>query len=638
MSKIAFIAPYEQMLTVGKKVINDLGLSLIITSYLGSLNQGVAIAQRLEMEGTEVIVSRGGTAELIVSSGVKTPVVEISITPHDLAQALIEAKKLTGLDNPKIAVLAFKNMIYDIEPFSKVMELDLDIYYLDAEDDIAITVEKALQKNVDVVVGGLEVTRLAAQQGVTSVLLTSGEGAFQSAFMQAVKVTYARKIEKERMQKFRVLVDYSIQGIIGIDCDKKINVFNPSAAKLLRLHAVQVLGKGIDTFFPEFPIDKCLDEDKEFIGQIIKINHVTVIANIVPITVETKTTGVMITFEDVSKIVAMEAQIRKEIFTKGFSAQYAFDDICGISPEIIETKRIAKEYADIDATVFIFGPSGTGKELFAQSIHNHSKRRNGPFVAINCAAIPTSLLESELFGYVEGAFTGANKKGKAGMFEMAHKGTIFLDEIAEMDRYAQSRLLRIIQERRVMRLGDDKSLPVDVRIIAATNKDLVKMVGEDKFREDLYYRLNVLPLRLPALHERIGDIIFIAEHFLAVYNQMFNKDISLSEPAKGCLSSYKWPGNIRQLMNFIERLVIITKKPRIELEAVRGLLENREIVVRDDGRDEASVDSSDKNRIIQVLKSTGYNQKQAAEKLGINRSTLYRKLKSYKIEVKKSCT
>jgi len=211
----------------------------------------------------------------------------------------------------------------------------------------------------------------------------------------------------------------------------------------------------------------------------------------------------------------MEEKIRKELYTKGLVAQYRFEQILGVSREINEIKADQpRSFRRLRQPLLISGASGTGKELFAQSMHNSSQRKKGPFVAVNCASLPANLMESELFGYVEGAFTGANRKGKPGLFELAHKGTVFLDEISEMDKYGQSRLLRVLQERQVRRLGDDKNIPVDVRIIAASNRNISRLVREGSFREDLFYRLNVLTLNLPALKERRGDIRYLAEHFL----------------------------------------------------------------------------------------------------------------------------
>nr|WP_255711468.1 sigma 54-interacting transcriptional regulator [Pelosinus baikalensis] len=338
----------------------------------------------------------------------------------------------------------------------------------------------------------------------------------------------------------------------------------------------------------------------------------------------------------------MEARIRNELITRKFIAKYHFTDLLGVSPQMIEIKRIAQEMSLIDATVLISGESGTGKELFAQSIHNESQRKNGPFVAVNCAALPQNLLESELFGYVEGAFTGATKKGKPGLFEMAHTGTIFLDEISEMDKYAQSRLLRVLQEKQVMRLGDDKYIPVDMRIIAATNKNLAGLIKEGQFRQDLFYRLKVLTMTLPALRNRKNDIQYLAHHFLEYYKRRHFKQLDISDSGYNYLSGYSWPGNVRELKYFIERLVVIASEKWITEDVIKKYWHDREdetelpsIVSDDLPVDNAPLPSEDK-RIADALAQCHSNITRAAKLLGMDRSTLYRKLKAYKIEIKKA--
>ncbi len=635
MGKIAFIAPSEEIFATGKRIVAELGLQKITDCYIGWMNQGVALARKAETEGADAIISRGGTAELISKSGIQVPLVEIPITFQDLAGTLLKAREISGKENPKIAVLAFRNMIRNIEVFAQVMDLDLKIYRLDLEEEITPVTERALKENNDVIIGGIQTTMLSAAYGAKALLLTSGEDSYRDALLQAQKVLYARTLEKERTKMFRVLIDYSIQGIIGIDSEKKISVFNNAAERLIGINAGQALGKNIYSVFPSIPLGAISDKPKVMLGELIQIQEKRLIANIIPIDVGESISGAMITLEDVGQIVEMEATIRQEMYNKGLSAHYRFVDILGSSPPLVETKRIAMEYAAIDATVIITGASGTGKELYAQSIHNASKRRRRPFVAVNCGAIPSSLLESELFGYAEGAFTGANKKGKPGLFELAHGGTIFLDEIGEMDKLAQTSLLRILQERRVMRLGGDKYLPVDVRIIAASNSNLASLVKEGRLREDLYYRINVLPLELPALKNRLGDPLFIAGHFLAEYNNLFNRKLVLSEDSKAFIESYEWPGNIRELRNYIERFVVTQKEGVISAEPAARILEKADkhtILPAKKTTDK----STEKAQILKILAETGYNQQETAMQLGMNRSTLYRKMKSLHIELKKS--
>ncbi len=633
VARIAFIAPNNKMFDVGKRIVADLDLSHSVELYHGSLDDGVALARRLEAEGVDAIVSRGGTAELIIKSGVRTPLIEVPITGPDLAQALSEAKQVTGKKAPVIGFPAFENMVYDIELFSNLMNLDLKIYRLATAEDIPTCVDQALRDKVDIVVGGILTTGLAEERGLKTLLLGSGEASFRTAFQEAAKVAAARAIEKEKTQQFQVLVEYSIDGIISVDRERKIRVFNPSAEKILGRTAEAVIGTSIDAVLPGQQVAESVQTGRECIGEIIRTNDVDILVNIAPIKVSGEITGAMITFQDISRIVEMEEKIRKELYARGFVAQYHFSELLGVSPEISEAKRIAQEFAVIDATVLITGPSGTGKELFAQSIHNYSLRKNRPFVAINCAALPANLLESELFGYVEGAFTGAARKGKPGLFELAHKGTIFLDEISEMDKYGQSRLLRVLQERKVRRLGDDKYVPVDVRIIAASNKNLPKLVRDGEFREDLYYRLNVMTLNLPSLKDRKGEVRYLVSHFLKAFGNRYGREPVLDEEAMTMFEQYEWPGNVRELKNFMERLVIMLRGQHVTAETVKALFQNREFAIREAAATE-TYENDDKAKIVNALRAANYNQTKAAALLNIDRTTLYRKLKRHNISLK----
>jgi transcriptional regulator with PAS, ATPase and Fis domain len=315
------------------------------------------------------------------------------------------------------------------------------------------------------------------------------------------------------------------------------------------------------------------------LGALQKIQKVVVAANRVPIKIEEQVIGAVATFQDITKIQELEGQIRKKIHHKGLIAKYFFSDIIGKSQSIRETLYDAEKFSKVDSNILIIGETGTGKELVAQSIHNSSNRSIGPFVAVNCAALPPSLLESELFGYVEGAFTGAAKGGKAGLFELAHKGTIFLDEVSEISLDLQGRMLRVLQEREIMRLGDDRIIPVDVRIISATNRNLRKMVAEGKFRQDLLYRLDVLKINVPCLRDRKEDILPLIEYFLNRYNEKFRKNIHCITPdAQNLLIEYEWPGNIRELKNIVERLAVLTVDVRINTDSVKRVIEVDDLI------------------------------------------------------------
>jgi len=636
LPKIAFIAPDKQLFLQGKKIIHELGLNHKFDLYLARLNRGIRLAKKLQNEDVDVIVCRGGTAKLIIESQVNIPVVEIPITGQDLAQVFHESKKITGLPNPKVAILAYSNMVNDIEVLSNILDIQLTIYPLTTVEDIPAKIAVVAATDANIVVGGIKTILLAAKQGLRNHLIRSGDFSIRGALLEAQKIALGRKIEKEKAQEFKALVDYSSEGIISINHERIIKVFNPTAERLLNRSAKELLGQKIDSALTFINVETCLLTGQQSIGQVVQLGAIWVTFNIAPIIVDQVIIGAIITFQDVTRIQEMEVRIRNEVIARKFVAKYHFTDILGVSDQIIETKRIAKEISAIDATVLISGESGTGKELFAQSIHNESRRKNGPFVAVNCAALPQNLLESELFGYVEGAFTGANRKGKPGLFEMAHRGTIFLDEISEMDKYGQSRLLRVLQEKQIMRLGDDKYIPVDIRIIAATNKNLIELIKEGHFRQDLFYRLKVLTMTLPPLRNRNNDVKHLAHHFLEYYKRRHLKQLEITQAAYDYLSDYFWPGNVRELKFFIERLVVIANEKLITPDVLRKYWQDRECepTVINSTNDLSLL--SEETRIVSALAQCNSNITHAAKVLGMDRSTLYRKLKTYKIEVTKA--
>jgi transcriptional regulator with PAS, ATPase and Fis domain len=342
------------------------------------------------------------------------------------------------------------------------------------------------------------------------------------------------------------------------------------------------------------------------------------------------------TFQETERIQKMEHQIRKKLYLKGHVAKAYLEDIIGNSEAMKRVKERAAQFAKVDSTILILGETGTGKEMFTQGIHNISRRSDKPFVAVNCAALPESLLESELFGYVEGAFTGARKGGKPGLFELAHSGTIFLDEISEMSQNLQARFLRVLQEKEIVRIGDDRVIPIDVRIIAATNRDLLEMVKENMFREDLYYRLCVLQLVIPPLQDRTGDIPDLARYFVQQKGRaLLDETINIAEEAIRKLSGYDWPGNVRQLENVLERAVVLSNRGIVDeetiSEALRGLwtddMTGKERYLPTKETEEGVLRVAEDEIILRVLNESNGNRTMAAKKLGISVTTLWRKLK-----------
>ncbi len=333
-----------------------------------------------------------------------------------------------------------------------------------------------------------------------------------------------------------------------------------------------------------------------------------------------------------SKIYTTEANDKLEQQIKVIRNTEANCSFVGNSTKMQEVMKIAKKVAKTDSTVFIRGESGTGKEILAKTIHSLSERREKLMISINCAAIPENLVESELFGYEEGSFTGAKKRGSIGKFELADKSTIFLDEIGDMPLPVQTKLLRVLQENKVERIGGKKPIPIDIRVICATNKNIEQMVEEGKFREDLYYRLNIIPMELPPLRKRREDIPPLVEHYIAYYNQKLNKNIvSVSTEAKEALLGYGWPGNIRELKNILEYLANIVEGEHIQLSDLPDYI----IFKSNKGYSDWSLEDIMKEYEKRVLtnlvkKNTTVEEKnQLAKTLKISRATLYRKLGKY---------
>lgn len=439
------------------------------------------------------------------------------------------------------------------------------------------------------------------------------------------------KVFQRRMSLIIEHIDFAL---IGLDENKNIINCNSKFKKMFNLEDKNI--NSTDEVFDYIKQDEFYDLIKEtkFVEKqiIFKINgkSVSIIVTYDPIAVNGVYKGSLIYFK---RTTDFYNQINK--VSNNFSA-VGFDQIIGSNEKINKVKHDARIFAKSSSTVLIQGESGTGKELFARAIHSESNVSNGPFVVVNCAAIPDNLLESELFGYEEGSFTGSIKGGKIGKFELADSGTLFLDEVGEMPIHLQPKLLRALQERKIQKVGSNKDIPVKIRIIAATNRDLGKMIATGEFREDLYYRLSVIPLFIPSLKDRIDDIPILLEYFLNMYNLVLNKNIyGFEDSTKRLLCNYGWPGNIRELQNTVEYAVNIVKGNYISI----GDLPPKKFSA-EDGMEEMDftflkpLKEVENYCISQAIKRYGdtlNGKEMAAKALGISRATLYRKLKDMNI-------
>lgn len=356
------------------------------------------------------------------------------------------------------------------------------------------------------------------------------------------------------------ILSTSRDGIIAVDEDNKIMFLNDTAEKLINIPKKTSIGKKIDDVIKNQSIINKIIKNNKVFNEVITYRNKSFIINKEETIRHSIFKVKVLSIKDITQIQKQEHEIRKKMYDKGFVTKYTFKDIIGISDKLKRTVNIAKKVADNNFTVLIKGESGTGKELFAQAIHNKSSRKNKPFIAVNFASLSDGLIESELFGYEKGAFTGAKIEGKAGLFEQAHTGTVFIDEIGDASLALQSRLLRVLQEKEIMRVGGNSIIPVDVRIIAATNKNLKKLVKEGKFRKDLYYRLKVLYFTVPPLRKRPEDIFSLVNYFL---NKKKDNKI-ISDEVYRIFKDHDWTGNVRELENIINYINIVVDEDKVE--------------------------------------------------------------------------
>ncbi|MDI6729425.1 MAG: PrpR N-terminal domain-containing protein, partial [Thermodesulfovibrionales bacterium] len=423
--KIVFISPDEKLAVRAKEVIAEFGEQIDV--FQGSLSEGVLIAKKAVSQGANIIISRGGTGNLI-KKNLQVPVVKVEINGYDIVQAISQAMRYSN----NIGVVGFENLVNSAEKMNdkmkKAFPIQIHTALVKSEQEVEKKVAQLFSLGVRSFIGGNAVVDTAVNKfGCYGMLLESGKEAISEAIREAKHILEVQLEEKEKTALLKSIIDFAYDGIIGIDAKGRITVFNPVAEKLVGCAADKVIGKLIDDVIKNTRMLHVLRTGHPEKGEFQRIGEVDIVTNRIPIIVNNEVRGVVATFQEVEKLQKIERQIRKQLFLKGHVAKARFADIIGESMAIRQVKKRAERFARVDSTILILGETGTGKELFAQSIHNGSSRADKPFVAVNCAALPENLLESELFGYVEGAFTGARKGGKPGLFELAHSGTIFLD-------------------------------------------------------------------------------------------------------------------------------------------------------------------------------------------------------------------
>lgn len=639
MFKVLLFVPYPQLEQVVLNVYQDMfknkGMEVDVL-HMKAEN----IANTIDLSGYDAAIGRGYTTRILEKRNPGIPIVDIPITGYDILRGIQAVQR--DSNSGRIGVFLPEAANHDSALLSAVSGLDIRIFVTPEIGDLSQVLEQAAREGYRTIIGGYSAKVAAEQAGLTSFTIKTGEEAVIQALKETLNVMDSVSKERERTKLYQTVIQASKEGMLYVNSRGIIEMVNGKGLQILesKLDTVhnQKLAESYPYLMPFF--NHVLKEKEPVINELIKIEENKITLDFVPVIVDKSVAGIVITCQTVTKIQQIETQIRKKLSEKGLIAKYYFSDIIHKSRIMEETISIAHKYARVSSNILIVGETGTGKELMAQGIHNASERKNKPFVAVNCAALPDSLLESELFGYVEGAFTGSKRGGKTGLVEQAHQGTLFLDEIAELPISFQGKLLRVLQEKQVRRIGDDRVIDVDVRVIAATNRNLKSLVKEGKFRRDLLYRLDILKLYIPPIRERKEDIPLIFHHALKKYNKKFGKDISGCTPsAEKILWNYPFEGNIRELSNLAERLCVVAEGNVIDDTLMHKALYPDDVESTfhySRGRYPAEQNEHEgaieKERIIDALNRAKGRKNEAARLLEMDRSTLWRKMKKYGID------
>ncbi|GLC29482.1 sigma 54-interacting transcriptional regulator [Clostridium omnivorum] len=578
----------------------------------------------LESKGAKAIIARSGGYRHTVGK-VSIPVIHLKITTMDIVQAIKRADKYK-----KDIVLLISDLEYfNCDEWQNLVQKDILVERFHSASEIEIKVSKYMDRydKVTIVGGGIPCS-YARKLGMSSVSIGASKESINEGIAYARELIDNLQEQKYRNEVLGTVLDGVHDAVIAIDNGGKIIIFNERAKELLRYNLKQINNKKVTEVLPElgFMLEVLKNKTNRY-NEIRKLKNIIVTANTSILVVEGQVNGVICSFQDITKLQNLEKKIRYELNKKGLVAKYRFQDIIAEDPVMKDVISKAVKTGFTDFTVMIYGESGTGKEMVAQSIHNISSRSSEPFVAVNCAAISESLLESELFGYEEGAFTGARKGGKPGLFELAHGGTIFLDEINSMSLNLQAKLLRVLEEKEVMRIGSDYVIPLDVRVIAAANEELKQKVQAGSFRSDLFYRISILELKIPPLRERKKDIVPLFTHYLEELSQT-SESVELQKEVEKKIVNYNWPGNVRELKNMVQRYMLfkeisiddseLIKKDAAFIEEGYNLSQGKVIDLKE-------INKLVENKVIEMLASNGMSKSEIAKQLGISRTALWKK-------------
>ena len=577
----------------------------------------------------DLVITSGAHLEMINKDYYEltylVPFYPLHFTEADLVKGLVQAKNF----GEKIMLMYFPEENYDLEMYEKILNIELKRLYFSDLIEAELLMMEYHNKGFSVVIGSSSVCEIADKKSINNVLIYSKD----SLKLEIIKA-YQFANTKNKMVNYSKVKDAILQHsgrpIFLLDQHQRIIDTNLQGIQYVKKkNKHEVIGEKLDEWI-SIKIEDGLSD------QLIVQNETDQIV-IEPILNSANSKTYLVVVKGGS---SRTTNNRKE---KTLNSKYKFTNIIHDSQKMKKIILKTKQYAQTDAPLLITGESGTGKELIAHSVHQFSNRRLQPFLPVNCSAIPENILESELFGYEEGAFTGAKKGGKPGFFELAQNGTIFLDEIGEISLEIQTKLLRVLQEKEVIRLGGKDIIPLDVRVITATNKSLIDLIKEKSFREDLYYRIAVLQINVPPIRERKDDIPLILNHLLAKYGIGHQQSNYLISIARDSLLTYNWPGNVREIENFAQRFCALSSVSDTTFDLIKSFTDildeffqqnspfQSEVMEAHTNEEFYNPPELEKLKIVNILIETNGNKNQAAEKLGMSRTTLWRKIKQYNI-------
>lgn len=590
--------------------------------------------------GTGIIVnSQLQVVGLITKSHFVSTLLQATVSLKDQLEDIIDTTKLGALMTDENRQIIFVNRKF----CEMIGYKESEILYRDLEDVIPNFQLTELQKTDH---SRMKIGIYHAVANLSKYRTINGHTGF-IVLLQDISDVEKMAQELQTVLKWKTIlqtvINSTYDGLLMINESKMITFISPSLLELFERSEGNILHNHVDDVLPELGLSKTIKTGISDISEMKEVKGIRYAVHRIPIVQDNEVIGAIgkIVFRSLNEMKELSRQfelsqtkMEQKDHKNMENAQYSFEQIVTSDKQMEKIIQSATKAAKGQSTILIRGESGTGKELFAHAIHQASNRKDRPFVTVNCAAIPEHLLESEFFGYEEGAFTGANRKGKAGKFDMANGGTIFLDEVGDMSFPLQAKLLRVLQGKEFFRVGGTERIQVDVRIIAATHRHLEDMVRNGEFREDLYYRINVFSIQIPPLRNRKGDILLLSENFLFELNRINGTAVTgISPETQQVMLQHNWPGNIRELRNVLERSMIFAEHGKIEKD---DLPEYLLLATVSDSTDKSSdrslLEKAEESAIQEALQKTGGNKTRAAQLLGISRSILYDKLRKYEIK------